>query len=40
MQGLEHTMSAEKMYWINFTKNNKKFYLSLHSNGAKQLFIC
>ena len=35
MQGLEHTMSAEKMYWINFTENNKKFCLSLHSNGAK-----
>ena len=23
-QGLEHTPSAEKMYSINFTKNNKK----------------
>ena len=23
-QGLEHTLSAEKMYSINFTENNKK----------------
>ena len=23
-QGLEHTMSAEKLYSINFTENNKK----------------
>ena len=29
-QGLEHTLSAEKMYLINFTENNKKFCLSLH----------
>ena len=33
-QGLEHTLSAEKMYSINFTKNNKKFCLILHYNGA------
>ena len=31
-QGLEHTLSAEKMYSINFTKKNAKFYLSLHHN--------
>ena len=24
-EGLERTMSAEKMYSINFTENNKKF---------------
>ena len=30
IQGLEHTMSAEKKYSINFTGNNKKFCLSLH----------
>ena len=24
-QGLEHTLSAEKMYWINFTEINKNF---------------
>ena len=23
-QGLEHTLSAEKLYSINFTENNKK----------------
>ena len=33
-QGLEYTVSAEKMYSINFTENNKKFCLSLHYNGA------
>ena len=33
-QGLEHTLSAEKMYSINFTENNKNFSLSLHYNGA------
>ena len=32
-QGLEHTLSAEKMFSINFTKNNKKFFLSLHYNN-------
>ena len=24
-QGLEHTLSTEKMYSINFTEKNKKF---------------
>ena len=24
--GLEHTLSAEKMYSINFTENNKTFF--------------
>ena len=33
-QGLEHTLSAEKMYSINFTEHNKKFCLSLHHDGA------
>ena len=33
-QGLEHTLAAEKMYSINFTKENTKFCLSLHYNGA------
>ena len=39
-QGLERTLSAEKMYSINFTENDKKFFLSLHYNGAKSyLFV-
>ena len=39
-QGLEHTLSAEKMYSINFTEHNKKFCLSLHYNGANSyLFV-
>ena len=33
-QGLESTLTAEKMYSINFTVTKKKFCLSLHYNGA------
>ena len=33
-QGLEHKLSAEKMYSIYFTEHNKKFCLTLHYNGA------
>ena len=29
-QGWEHTLSAEKIYWINFTERNKKFCLTYH----------
>ena len=29
-QGLEHTLTAKKMYSINFTVTKKKFCLSLH----------
>ena len=39
IQGLEHTLSPEKMYSINFTENNKKFRLSLLYNGAICFFI-
>ena len=28
-QELEHTLTAEKLYSINFTKENTKFYFSL-----------
>ena len=28
-QGLEHTLTAEQLYLINFTKQNTKFCLSL-----------
>ena len=39
-QGLEHTLSAEKMYLINFTVIGNKFCLSLHYNGANSyLFV-
>ena len=39
-QGLEHTLTAEKMYSINFTGTKKKFCLSLHYNGANSyLFV-
>ena len=34
-QGLESTLTAEKMYSINFTVTKKKFCLSLHYNGAQ-----
>ena len=33
-QGLEHTLTAENIYWISFTLKRKKFCLSLHYNGA------
>ena len=40
MQGLEHTLSAEKFYSITFTKKNTKFCLSLHYNEANSyLFV-
>ena len=40
IQGLEHTLSAEKMYSINFTENNKNLCLSSHYNGANSyLFV-
>ena len=32
-QGLEHTLTAEKMYSINFTVTKNKFCLSLHYNS-------
>ena len=39
-QGLEHTLTAEKMYAINFTVSKKKLCLSLHYNGANSyLFV-
>ena len=34
-QGLQHTLTAEELYSINFTKNNAKFCLSMHYNRAK-----
>ena len=33
-QGLKHTLTAEKMYSINFTVTKKKFERSLHYNEA------
>ena len=33
-QGLEQTLSSEKIYSINFTEKNKKFCLSLHYNNT------
>ena len=40
IQGLEHTLTAEKMYSINSTVTKKKFCLSLHYNGANSyLFV-
>ena len=39
-QGLEHILTAEKMYAINFTVTKKKFCLSLHYNGTSSyLFV-
>ena len=37
---VEHSLTAEKMYSVNFTVNWTKFCLSLHYNGANSgLFI-
>ena len=39
-QGLEHSLTAEKVYSINFTVRKNKFCLSLHYNGANSyLFV-
>ena len=39
-QGLEHTLTAEKIHSINFTVANKKICLSLHYNEANSyLFV-
>ena len=39
-QGLEHTLTAGKMYSINFTVTKKKFCLSLHYNRVNSyLFV-
>ena len=39
-QGLEHTLTTEKMYSINFTVTKKKFCLRLHYNGGNSyLFV-
>ena len=39
-QELEHTLSAEKIYSINFTEHNKNFCLSLHYDAANSyLFV-
>ena len=38
-QGLEHTLTAEKSYSVHFTKNNIKFCLSLHYNGANSYYL-
>ena len=39
-QRLEHTLTADKMYLINFTLTEKKFCLSLHYNGTNSyLFV-
>ena len=38
-QRLEDTLSAEKMYLINFTEHDKRFCLSLHCNGVDIYFF-
>ena len=39
-EGLERTLTAEKMYSINFTGTKNKFCLSLHYNGGNSyLFV-
>ena len=38
-QVLEHTLSAEKMYSINFTENNKKFCLNCIITGETVIYL-
>ena len=38
-QKLEHTLTAVKMYSINFTVTKKKFCLRLHYNGVNSYFL-
>ena len=39
-QGLEHILTAEKLYSINFTKESTKFSLSFQYSGANgYLFV-
>ena len=39
-QGLQHTLTEEKLYSIKYTKENTKFCLSLHYNAANScLFV-
>ena len=38
-QGLESTLTAEKMYSINFTLRKNKFCLSLYYNGGNNCTI-
>ena len=38
-QGLEHTLTAEKMFSINLVEHNKKSCLSLHYNGANSYLL-
>ena len=36
----ENSITAERMYWINFSATERKFCLSLHYNGANSyLFV-
>ena len=39
-QGLEHTLTAEKMYSINFTQTKKEILFKFTLQWSKQLFIC
>ena len=39
-QGLNHTLTAETQYLVNFTRPGIKFCLSLHYNGSNSfLFV-
>ena len=39
-QGLpEYSLTAEKIYSVNFTDHRKKYYLSFHCNGANSYLL-
>ena len=38
-QGLEHTLTAEKLYSINFTEHNKVYIIIIKSANLKQKIL-
>ena len=39
-QGLgEHSLTAEKIYSVNFTDHRKKYCSSLHYNGQRAIYL-
>ena len=38
-QRLRGTLTADKLYSINFTENHKKFCLNLHYNGTNSYLL-
>ena len=39
VQAIEHILAEGKLYSINLTKENTKFWLSFHYNGAIVIYL-